>query len=263
MAHISLLKRMTGSIPEGTTMNKLLLILLLTMGADNGKEISSTEVLQVAEKSQKSPSLNFNTYTGLLVKRELVDGEDTGYQYIEFKYRETPRAIYLRFLKPDSLKDREVLYKGGDELIVKRGGRRNASMTLTITTDSPLAVEGNRYSIKEMGLSFLSKKLVEGLKREVVMPGTKIKVFENAKIDGRPVTLYRMFHFIPHPDAQCTTAQLAIDKEMNIPIYYRSNDENGYAIEEYTFRNINLNAKLTDEDFNENNPAYGFNIKTP
>ena len=242
-------------------MNNLFLILVCITGADI-EPIKSAEVIKVAEDIHSHIASTVSDYTGLLVKRENAAGKDTGYQYIEFKYRENPRAVYLKFLKPASLQNREVLYNGGEDLVVKRGGRKNASMTLYISIESPLATEGNRYTIRDMGLKVLSERLLSVIKTEVVIPDTEIVVYDNAKVDGRIVKFYRMIHNKKTSTEQCYIAEIAIDKELNIPIYYKAlgygKDDEPVVLEEYSFRNIKLNVGLTNEDFNEQNKKYGF-----
>jgi hypothetical protein len=226
------------------------------------KLITPADVLIVAEEVQKSIVKNVQDYTGLLVKSEYTGGKDTGYQYIEFKFREQPLGIYLKFIpkkpNPPSLWNREVVYNEKDGLIVKRGGSRNASMTLAIATDSPLATEGNRYLITDMGLRTLSARLLERIKVEANIPDTEIKVYDEAKVDGRSVRFYRMVHNTKTNIEQCYSAEIAVDKELHIPIYYRAKDSSGIVLEEYSFRNIKMNVGLTDKDFSEKNSEYGF-----
>jgi hypothetical protein len=230
------------------------------------KLITPAEVLLVAEEVQRGIVANVNDYTGLLVKREYTGGKNTGYQYIKFKFREQPLGIYLKFIpkdpNPPSLWNREVVYNEKDGLIVKRGGSRNASMTLAIATDSPLATEGNRYLITDMGLRTLSARLLERIKVEANIPDTEIKVYDEAKVDGRSVRFYRMIHNKKSSAEQCYIAEIAVDKELHIPIYYKAlgygvGDE-PVVLEEYSFRNIKLNVGLTDKDFSEKNSEYGF-----
>ena len=230
-------------------------------------QISAEEILKIAEDTHQYTTSNILDYTGIFIKREMVNGKDTGYQYIEFKYREKPRGIYLKFLKPASLQEREVLYNGGDDLIVKRGGRSNSKLTLAIGIDSPVALEGNKYTIDEMGFKVLGERLIQRLKEEARIPETVFKIYDSAKIDGRDVVHYKMIHVAsPHYKTTCLIAEVAIDKELKIPIYYRALDKdkegNWIVLEEYGFRNIKLNVGLTDEDFSEDNKEYGFQ-KTP
>jgi len=232
------------------------------------KLITPAEVLLVAEEVQRGIVQNVKDYTGLLVKREYVGGKDSGYQYIQFKFREDPLGIYLLFIpgvskdgknqNPPSLWNREVVYNEKDGLIVKRGGRRNTTMTLAIATDSPLATEGNRYLITDMGLHTLLQRLLERIKVEANIPDTEIKVYDEAKVDGRSVRFYRMVHNTKTNIEQCYSAEIAVDKELHIPIYYRAKDNSGIVLEEYSFRNIKLNVGLTDKDFSDQNSEYGF-----
>jgi hypothetical protein len=85
-------------------VNIFLLLVFLCCQTDNTisqpsviKTITPTEVIKIAEDINSHIHSTVNNYTGLFIKRELVDGKDTGYQYIEFKYRENPHAIYLKF----------------------------------------------------------------------------------------------------------------------------------------------------------------------
>ena len=229
------------------------------------KLITPAEVLLVAEEVQRGIVQNVKDYTGLLVKREYVGGKDSGYQYIQFKFRESPRGIYLKFLKPTSLKEREVLYTAKDKenIIVKRGGNRSLkNMTVVLAVDGQEATDGNRYLITDMGLRTLSERLLERIKVEANIPNTEIKVYDEAKVDGRSVKFYRMIHNKKSSAEQCYIAEIAVDKVLNIPIYYKAlgygvNDES-VVLEEYSFRNIKLNVGLKDEDFSEQNPLYGF-----
>jgi hypothetical protein len=58
-------------------------------------------------------------------------------------------------------------------------------------------------------------------------------------------------------------AEISIDKELNIPIYYRAIGwgEPTIVLEEYAFRDVVLNVGLTDADFSESNQEYGFQKK--
>lgn len=241
-------------------MTMFITLLILSAIQEVPRTVEPTEVLKIATETLNHINTEITNYTGILVKREYVDGRDTGYQYLYFKFRKDPIGIYIKFLKPKSVEGREVLYLGGDELTVKRGGRRNPGLTLTLLINSPLVTDGNRYSIQEMGLQSLSKQLLERMQTEIVIPDTEIKVYDNAKLDGVPVTHYRLIHRTKTPETTCRTAEISIDKKLNIPVYYRalSWDDPPVVIEEYGFRDLDLNPKFTDSDFSLKNPEYGF-----
>ena len=222
------------------------------------KTLSSDEIIKIAENIYSKSISKIQNYSGMLVKREYVDGKDTGYQYIEFKFRENPKSIYMKFLKPSSLKDREILYVEGKDVVVKRGGKFNPRMTVTLAANSPLLTNENRYTLNDIGVKVLSERIIQKLKVEAVLPGATIKYFDSAKLDGRPVTLYRLSLSPETKEEANYTAEIAVDKELNIPIYYKAVNTDRKVIEEYLFRNIKLNVDLSDKDFEENNEQYGF-----
>jgi hypothetical protein len=241
----------------------IMVMMLLTDDQIASRVIDQKEAMRIAEKTRTYLVENVKDYTGMLIKREYIDGKDTGYQYMQFKLREEPISIYLKYLKPKSIQNREVLYTGGNELLVKRGGRHNSNMTLVITTDSVLITDNNRYSIQEMGLRKIAERLISQMNTEISIPNTEIVVYDNAKLDGRLITHYRLIHHTKDKNAIGKMVELAIDNELHIPIYYRALGwgEPTIVLEEYAFRNVILNAGLTDKDFSANNPDYGFQKK--
>jgi hypothetical protein len=212
----------------------ILAMALFTTDQETSRAINQQEALQIAENVRTYLTENVKDYTGLFIKREYLDGKDTGHQYMQFKFREQPLGIYLKFLKPSSLQGREVLYTGGTDMLVKRGGRRNPGLTLSISLDSPVAIESSRNSIQDMGLKKLAEKLIEKIKAEIAIPDTEIMAYYNAKLDGRTITHYRMIHHTKSPEATCRMAEISIDKELNIPI------ENAYIEQQIHTRLLNM-----------------------
>jgi outer membrane lipoprotein-sorting protein len=220
--------------------------------------ISPEEIIVLAEDIYKNNVSEIKTCKGLLVKREWVDGRDTGYQYIYFKYRKEPLGIYFKFLQPPSLQGREILYNGDDNVVVKRGGRSSSGLTVVLDVNSPLLTDKNRYTIKDFGIEVLAKRVIEKLKVEAVLPGAEIKVYNSAKIDDKAVILYRLSLSPETQEEANYTAELAICTQLNIPIYYKAVNTQRRTIEEYLFRNIELDVDFTEKDFEETNEEYGF-----
>jgi outer membrane lipoprotein-sorting protein len=114
-----------------------------------------------------------------------------------------------------------------------------------------------------MGIKELGRVLIQRLKEEAFFPETVIKIYDEAKFDGRPVVHYRMSHVpSPHHKTSSLVAEVSIDKELNIPIYYKALDKdkegNWIILEEYAFRNIKINPVFKDTEFTEQYPDYGF-----
>ncbi len=237
------------------------------------------EILQFAQNTLKRIREDVHDYSCLLAKRERVDGKDRGWQFLEVKIRHeqkegeqvvVPFSVYLRFLQPKSVAGREVLYvenlNNGD-LIARRGGRRSPNVTVQLVPTSPLAMEGNRYPITEIGFETLVERLIEVLAQEMEYRDGEIEVFENARVDDRTCTHYRLTHPKRRENLTYYMAEVSVDNELGLPIFYRAYDfpaeEGGKPIllEQYVYQKLKVNEGLTDSDFDPRNPSYHFQLR--
>ena len=235
----------------------VILLLLLTIPTAAKEIITVDEVKIIADETQNIIK-NIKSYEFLLVKRELVNGRDTGHQYIRVKSQTEPFKVYVKYLKPVSLAGREALYVEGQDLIVKRGGRRNPNMTLYITPQSPMAMEGNRYPITHINPKIICEQLLKQIDKELRFSDTTITKYENVSVYGHNGTHYRLVHNTQEPGMECIMAELLISKKLGIPIYYKAMDWNGKVLEEYAFKDMKLNVNFDDNVFQINNTEYGF-----
>ena len=233
-------------------------------------------VLKLAVEAIETIERDVRDYTCLLVKRERIKGKLTDYQYLNLKIRHAQRtekaqtvpfSVYVKFLSPARYLDREVLFVEGrhhNDLIAKRGGRRNPNLTLRLDTTGPLAMEGNLYPITEIGFQNLAKQLVEVMEAELDVKGGQVEVFENAKLNGRSCRRYKVTHVEKRDGLRFHVAEVLVDKELRFPVYYASygwpTDPDGKPrlLEQYFYTKIDLNVGLTDDDFRTVNPKYGF-----
>ena len=137
-------------------------------------------------------------------------------------------------------------------------------MTLKLEPNSPLAMKGNRYPVTEIGMLTLGKRLIEVLEEELGHKDAVVKIFKNAKLYGRPCTHFRLLHEKRRPDSRYQQAEVLVDDELNIPVYFRSYDwpkegtDKPILLEELAFTDVKLNVGLTDKDFDRGNPEYHF-----
>src|SRR6056297_3647258 len=91
--------------------------------------------LEMARQSLEQSQNEVRDYTAILVKRERVDGTAVGeHEYMSLKVRNRkvsggqliqPFSVYIAFLKPSSVKGREVIYvenRNDGKLIAHEGG---------------------------------------------------------------------------------------------------------------------------------------------
>lgn len=241
----------------------LVLVLILTAANGQAEEITVDHVKSVIKSTLASID-EVKTYQFLLIKRELVEGKDTGHQYLNCVVQTEPLKIYVKFLKPASFAEREALYLSEpyENLIVKRGGTRSPNMVLHLEPTSPLAMDGNRYPITHMNPKVLSKQLVERIENELQFSDTTLEKRYNAKYEGQVGDFYQLVHKTRAEGQKCQAAMMLISKEHNLPIYFKVYDWNNRVIEEYAFSKVIVNVPLEPAIFDEENPEYGFKRET-
>ncbi|GIW96569.1 MAG: hypothetical protein KatS3mg110_4610 [Pirellulaceae bacterium] len=231
-------------------------------------------VLEWARSGYQRIDSQIADYTCLLVKRERVHGKLLPYHYMFAKVRhgqqrdgqQVPFSVYLKFLAPDDLQGREVLYVEGQndgKLIAKKGGLRFAYITTRIDPNSELALEDNRYPITEFGFKNLVRRFIEHLENSVLEDCT-LEIRTGASVDGRPCIGIEVINHRPDSAVRFHSARVYIDTQLEIPIHYEAFDwpaagqTEPRLLEQYTYRQIKLNVGLTDADFDPANPDYGF-----
>jgi hypothetical protein len=207
-------------------------------------------------------------YSATLVKRERLEGKLGEYQHMFVKVRHNPFSVYMYFISPAKIKGQEVIFVDG-----KNDGRMWAHTvgfrdklvgTVSLLPDGPVAMEGQRYPLTELGVLNLTKRLVQVAEHDVKFGECEVKFFKNAKIDERVCTCIQVKHPVPRRNFLFYEARIFVDDEINVPIRYESYDwpkEKGTPaelMEEYTYMKLKLNNGFTDADFDIKNPNYKF-----
>lgn len=234
--------------------------------------------LQIARDGLTGSRANINDYTALMVKREQIGGALSEHQFMHAKVRNRkvidgkivqPLSVYLKYLKPTSMKGREVIYvedKNDGNLVAHEGGFKGRFLpTVTIPPDGMLAMRGQRYPITEIGVENLIVQLLERGKTAKKFSDAQCEFRKNARIKDRACTVFQMTLPTKQPELDFYQAQVFIDDQFNVPIRYIAYDwpiREGaplQVLEEYNYLNMKVNVGLTDADFDRNNKAYGFN----
>ena len=104
-------------------------------------------------------------YTATIVKRERLKDQLGGYEFMFAKIRNRkmdgdkivmPLSVYLHFLKPDSVKGREVMWIEGqnnNKLRAHEGGFLGGKLpSVWLDPEGPLAMRGNLHPIYDIGI---------------------------------------------------------------------------------------------------------------
>jgi hypothetical protein len=218
---------------------------------------------------------NVVDYTATIIKRERIKGKLGEHQYMFAKIRNrkvedgkvvTPFAVYLNFLKPDSVKGREVIWVEGQNegnLIAHETGLLGFKR-FHLPPDGLISMMGQRYPITNIGIENLVVELVKRGERDRKYPDCQVKFYKNAKVDKYVCTVIEVLHPTQRDEFEFYRAQIFIDDALGVPVRYASwswpETPGGEPVleEEYTYRNIKLNVGLTDLDFDPDNPAYNY-----
>lgn len=233
-------------------------------------------VIRIAETQLAWLDRNVRDCTFTMVKRERIDGRLGDFDHIYVKLRPPqvrggrvvePMAVYLRYLGPEEVEGREVIYVEGrydGKLIARNGGKRFAYVTRAVDPQSELAMRRTRYSITEIGLGSMMEELIAVARSDLEHGECRVDYFEGAKIDGRPATLIQVTHPQRREHFRYHVARVFIDDELRLPVRYASYgwpDEPGGRsplIEEFTYLGLQFNVGLSDRDFDPRNEAYEF-----
>ncbi len=234
--------------------------------------------LEIAQEGLVGCRANINDYTALMVKREQVGGTLGEHEFMEAKIRNRkvvdgkvvqPLSVYLNYLKPSSVKGREVIYvegKNNGNVIAHEGGFKGRFLpTVNIPPDGMLAMRGQRYPVTEIGVENLIVKLLERGQTAKKFEDAQCEFRKNARIKDRACTVFQVTLPTRQPVLDFHQAQIFIDDQLNVPIRYIAYDwprREGAPLEileEYNYLNMQVNVGLRDEDFDPNNKAYNFN----
>jgi hypothetical protein len=209
-----------------------------------------------------------DSYSAILVKRERIGGTIGDYQHLSIKIRHKPFSVYIRFLCPSSIEGREVLYvagkNDGNMLVHEAGVKGNLLGTLSLAPGGYLAMQGQHYSLKEIGMLNLTRRLVEVAKKDSKFGECEVKFFPDAKVDDRPCTCIQVVHPKPRRNFLFHLARIFVDDKLKLPIRYEAHDwpktpgGDPELIEEYTYLRLKLQRGFKDDDFSAQNSEYHF-----
>jgi hypothetical protein len=213
-------------------------------------------------------------YEAVMIKQERIDGTLLPAEYMNIKVRNRrerphgrqPFSVYMRFLRPNAVKGREVIYveDRNDGNIVAHEAGVLGMIRVNLAPRGTLAMRGNRYPITDAGIENLVEKLIERGTRDRAQGLCDVQFFENAKVMDRTCTMIQVKHEEEKESLDFHIGRIYIDDEHQVPIRYEaylwpSADEPELPLlESYTYAKLKINVGLSDSDFDPNNSKYEF-----
>lgn len=217
---------------------------------------------------------NVNDYEAVMIKQERIDGTLLPAEYMNIKVRNRrersngrqPFSIYMRFLRPNAIKGREVIFVEGhnsNNLVAHESGVLGM-IRVNLAPNGTLAMRGNRYPITDAGIENLVEKLIERGTRDRAQGLCDVQFFENAKVMDRSCTMIQVKHEEEKEPLDFHIGRIYIDDEHQVPIRYEAylwpapGETELPLLESYTYAKLKINVGLTDKDFDPNNKDYEF-----
>ncbi|MFV2065998.1 MAG: DUF1571 domain-containing protein [Pirellulales bacterium] len=264
----------------GVAVWQLLLTGSVVFGEPSGKpDHPLVQVLRMAKPIHEHIVSDIRDYTATLIKRERLGDELSDYITMFIKVRHAqikdgqtavPFSVYLRFLGPEGVKGREVMYVEGHndgKLLAQESPNTVTGKIFGTTALNPtglLAMRGNRYPITEIGIEMMIRRLMEVAKTDMKYDETKVTILKGAKVGDRTCHCLQVVHPVRRDYFRYHLARVFIDDALNLPIRYASYDwpkspgDDPPLLEEYTYMDLKINVGLNDSDFDTSHPDYHF-----
>lgn len=199
------------------------------------------------------------SYTAIFHKQERIKGWLKTRETVQLKFKK-PFKVYMKWIEGPG-KGRVVYYVEGwnDNRILVREPALRGTVTFNLRPQGPLAMQGSRHPITEVGLERLVKIFMDHLQK-----GWGSAEFELRR--GQEEMLFRrwtlpveiVFPRDPRNGYYCYRSIISFDLEKKVPIRVRNFDWEDRLIEDYGYEDLQLNEGLTDADFDPNNPKSRF-----
>ena len=199
------------------------------------------------------------SYTAIFHKQERVKGWLKTKETVYLKFKK-PFKVYMKWIE-DPGKGREVLYVDGlnnNRILIRDPGFLGV-VIMNLNPQGPIAMNGSRHPITEVGLEHLVKVFGHNLRKGLRSGELEFIRGKEGMVYGRRIQpLEFIFSRDPRNGYYCYRSILSLDIEKRVPIRVQVFDWEDRLIEDYGYENLILSAGLTDADFDRRNFNYKF-----
>lgn len=197
-------------------------------------------------------------------KKEVV-GNELISQTMKMKVRHEPFSVYMLFMEPS--KGREVIFvegKNDNKLQVHETGLASLIGTLSLAPEDSRVMAENRYPITRAGLKKMLESVVLQWEEETKYGETDVKYFEDAKVGDYKCRVIESSHPQPRKQFKFHMTRLWIDEKSGLAVrvqqfgFPKKKDAKAPMLEDYAFTAIKPEVRLSDRDFDVNNPSYNY-----
>jgi hypothetical protein len=200
------------------------------------------------------------SYTAIFHKQQRIAGKLLDEENIFLKFRKKPYSLYMKWVT-EPYKGSELLYVVGwnkDRIRGHRGGFFSF-IVRNLDPNDPILMENDLRPVTSTGVGFLLQTVAINMRKAIKAGVLTFTDRGEEKVYGRNTQI--MVIDIPYANAEdYDGAKFVInqDVETKILLRIRVYDRDGRLIENYGYENLNLDAHLSDADFNPKNLDYDF-----
>jgi hypothetical protein len=190
----------------------------------------------------------------VLFRTEMVGDALKPEEEIDFYDRFEPQSLRLEWIG-ERYKGRQLIYVAGsnDNKILVRPegvvGILTIKKTLRFALDSPIVRMYGRYPPDVAGYNNLMKKIVDIYGRARKLNLGRVKTSPPAEEAGHKVQRFEVTLEPKLLDVDVSKMVIWFDLQSILPVRTVFYDTNGRMVEDYGWRDLQLNVGLTDEDF--------------
>lgn len=199
-------------------------------------------------------------YTAIFHKQQRVAGKLLREETIFLKCRRTPFSLYMKWIKAP-YKGSELLYVAGwneGRIRAHRGGILRF-FTRNLDPRDPALMADNLRPVTSTGIGFLLETVAANIRK--ASKAGELTFFERGEetVYGRNTRVLEMV-FPKQKAKDYDGHRLVINQDAGtlILVRIRVYDRDAQLVENYGYENIDLDARLSDADFDPANPEYRF-----
>lgn len=200
---------------------------------------------------------NVRDYTCRLDKRVRKNG--ILYEEIDIYVKHMRPANYYFRWNRGIQKGQEVIFakgKNNGKIVAHPGGILNF-ITLQLDPEGSIAMMKNRHSLINSGMGKIMSLIETTYKQSRDAGLEAVRYIGEEQVDNRTVLILEG-KFPQHRGYYAHRIIISFDKELKLPIEVSVYDWSNKLVEEYLFRNLEINVGYSDSDFDPYNPEYRF-----
>jgi hypothetical protein len=200
------------------------------------------------------------TYTAVFHKQQRVAGKLLPEETILLKCRRKPFSLYMKWIAAP-YKGSELLYVAGwneDRVRAHRGGILRF-ITRNLDPRDPGIMVGNLRPVTSTGIGYLLENVAINIRKAIKVGDLTFSERGEETVYGRNTRIVEVtFPKERSRDYDGYRYVINQDVETKILVRIRIFDRDDQLVENYGYENLDLDAPLTDADFDPKNPEYHF-----